>query len=102
MRLRCVLQREALVDVDPDVAGGDHRETSVTAVVDDRYSWLPGAGLNLIPCSATPFGFVFAASVVFAVQSMFGDVAEIAVVPESTGPVPRLAPPAPRACVPTF
>jgi hypothetical protein len=45
------------------------------------YSWLPGTGLNLIPCNETPTGFGFAASIVIAVQTMFVEVAAIAIVP---------------------
>jgi len=45
------------------------------------YSWLPGAGLNLMPRNATPVGTGFAASMVIAVQMMLTEVAAIAVVP---------------------
>src|SRR4051812_25319461 len=45
------------------------------------YSWLPGAGLNLIPRKAIPLGFEEEASTIIAVQMTLIEVAAMAAVP---------------------
>src|SRR5262245_34961637 len=57
------------------------QELTRRSTVVSFYSWLPGTGLNRMSRNATPSGFVFAASMVIAVQMMLIEVAAIAVVP---------------------
>src|SRR6266702_3095432 len=46
-----------------------------------RYSCVPGAGLNLVMCSAMPIGVKLAASTCMAVQVTLTEVAAMAAVP---------------------
>jgi hypothetical protein len=55
------------------------------------YSWVPGTGLNLIPCSLIPTGLADAASMVIAVHTTDVEVAAIAADPWRIRPVFRTA-----------
>ena len=72
-------------DATDDDEGSRTRRPSLTRA--SAYSWLPGMGLNLMPCNGNPTGLNVEASSVIAVQTTLTEVAAIAADPCRMGPM---------------